>query len=84
MPNVNANDDHKSDSNCAPLSVVIDDGIPNREIQFAMRARPQVSACVLAMGITSGQRVKRSMHVNKCVHPLETGNGPTMHYGFKT
>ena len=45
---------HKADSNWRPRSVVIVDGVPNREIQVLTKARATVSAVMSARGMASG------------------------------
>ena len=70
--------ENSADSNCTPRSVVTVDGTPNEEIQWVMKVRATVSACTSGMGIAVGQRVKRSITVNRYRKPLDGGNGPTM------
>jgi hypothetical protein len=57
--------DHKLDVNCAPLSEVMTDGIPNLCIQPEKRAAAQSAAVTLLRGIASGQRVVRSTIVKR-------------------
>lgn len=52
-------------------------GTPKREIYCVVRVVATVCADMLSMGHASGQRVKRSTHVSKYLHPLEGGSGPT-------
>ena len=54
------------------------EGTPNLATQPATNALATVSAVMSAIGIASGQRVKRSTHVSKYVKPFEGGNGPTI------
>ena len=68
---------HKCDSNWRPRSVVTVEGVPNRVIQVWRNACATVSAVLSSIGIASGQRVNRSMHVNMYTEPFERGNGPT-------
>ena len=56
---------HRPDSNWEPRSVVTVEGTPNRAIQVVAKASATVSAVMLAMGMASGQRVKRSIHVKR-------------------
>jgi len=70
-------EDHKEEVNCAPLSLVMVSGTPNLWIHPWSRADAQSAAVVDDRGIASGQRVVRSMTVNKNVKPEETGKGPT-------
>jgi hypothetical protein len=57
--------DHKLDVNCAPLSEVMTEGIPNLCIQPEKRAAAQSAAVILLSGIASGQRVVRSTIVKR-------------------
>ena len=66
------------DSNCGPLSVVTVDGTPNRAIQPLTNALATDSAVIFMMGMASGQRVKRSMHVSRYEYPFDGGSGPTI------
>ena len=68
---------HRSDSNCAPRSVVIVDGTPKRAIQPVTKACATVGAVMSGRGMASGQRVKRSTQVRRYVNPLDGGSGPT-------
>ena len=73
--------------NCLPLSDVISNGIPNRDIHV-IRALVQSSAVWSFMGMASGHRVYLSidtwivdlsyMIVNKYLFSLDVGRGPTM------
>ena len=54
---------NSEDSNCRPLSVVIDAGSPNAEIHLSMNALATVSAVMSVIGTASGQRVYLSTHV---------------------
>ena len=56
-----------ADSNCRPRSEVIVAGTPKREIQPDNKAEAQDSAVASVIGIASGQRIYRSMHVNRYV-----------------
>ena len=56
---------HNVDSNCFPLSVVMVEGIPTLEIQPFTNVCETDSAVILVNGKASGQRVKRSIQVNK-------------------
>ena len=69
---------HNADSNCAPLSVVITEGIPNREIQPIRNACATVSAVLSLTGMASGHLVNRSTHVSKYRQPCDEGRGPTV------
>ena len=53
-------------------------GTLNHAIQPRRKAWATVSVEVSDSGMTSGQRVKRSTHVSKCVLPFAGGRGPTM------
>jgi hypothetical protein len=64
------------DSNCLPCSVVMVCGQPKRDIQPVGRACDTVSSVISGMGMTSGQRVKRSTAVRQYVNPVEVGRGP--------
>ena len=50
---------------CAPQSVVIIEGMPNRAIQFVTKALATDSAVMVDNGMASGQRVKRSIHMSR-------------------
>ncbi len=52
-------------------------GVPKRDIHDVMNACATVSAVQSAIGVASGQRVKRSTHVRRYVHPRDEGRGPT-------
>ena len=65
------------DINCLPLSDVIPNGIPNRDIHV-IRALVQSSAVWSFMGMASGHHVYLSMIVNKYLFSLHDGRGPTM------
>ena len=65
IPRHLANSLHKAEVNTEPLSEVIFSGRPNLDIQAAMRADAQESEEASIMGTASGQRVERSMMVNK-------------------
>ena len=64
--------------NWEPLSEDMSKGVPKCEIQCLMRARAHSVVEVLLNGMTSGQRVVRSMIVRMCENPSDGGNGPTM------
>ena len=70
--------ENSAGSNCAQRSVATVDGASNEEIQCVTKVRAMVSACISGMGIAVGQRVKRSITVNRYRKPLDGGNGPTM------
>ena len=55
----------RADSNWAPRSVVIVDGMPNREIHPLRNAWAVVLAVMSDIGNASGQRVKWSTQVNR-------------------
>ncbi len=63
-----------ANSNWHPQSVVIVEGVPNRDIHPWTNTRATTSAIMSAMGMASGHLVKRSMHVSKYVYPREDGN----------
>ena len=67
----------RSDSNCAPQSVVIVDGTPKRAIQLETNACATVIAVMLGIGMASGHRVKRSIQVKRYTNPWHEGRGPT-------
>ena len=52
-------------------------GLPKRAIEVAVNFFAMFEADVSRNGIASGQRVKRSTMVNKCVYPFDDGKGPT-------
>jgi hypothetical protein len=54
-------------ANWGPLSEVMSSGMPNREIQPRIIAREHVTAVASDSGMALGQRVNRSMMVNKYV-----------------
>ena len=56
---------NSSDSNCAPLSVVIVIGVPKMVTQFYMKTLATVSAVMSAIGMAIGNLVNRSMHVKR-------------------
>ena len=70
-------DDQTEDVNWAPLSEVILEGTPNREIQPFIRALAQELAVIDFKGIASGHLVDLSTIVNKYENPSEGGSGPT-------
>ena len=78
VPNNCMRCDHRADSNCDPLSVVIVDGTPNLEIQPLTKVLATVSAVILVIGMASGQRVKWSTHVSRYEYPFDDGSGPTI------
>ena len=77
VPSKRVSSCHSCDVNCAPRSVVIVDGTPNRAIQPDKKALATVEAEMSLIGIASDHRVKRSMHVSRYVKPLDGGSGPT-------
>ena len=62
VPNTDINCFHNANS---PLSVVINDGAPNHEIQPEMSALATEVAQISGMGIASGHLVNLSMHVSR-------------------
>ena len=56
----------KAQTRTAVLEVIVA-GTPKREIQPDNKAEAQDSAVASVIGIASGQRVYRSMHVNRYV-----------------
>ena len=66
------------DSNWAPLSVVIEAGVPKRAIHPLKKASATVSARMSTNGMASGQRVNRSTQVSRYLKPSEYGRGPTI------
>ena len=64
VPNSCVSCSHILDSNCRPRSVVMVEGTPKREIHPLINAVATVSAVMSGIGITSGQRVNRSIHVS--------------------
>ena len=59
----------RADSNWTPLSVVMAEGIPFREIQPLRNACAVVLAVLSRNGMASGHRVKQSTHVSKYRQP---------------
>ena len=78
VPNIAVMHLNNSDWNCEPRSVVTVDGAPKVDTQRLIKARATVSAVISGIGIASGQRVNRSMHVRRYLLLLDTGRGPTM------
>ena len=56
---------HGDDSNCCPLSVVMVEGTPKRDIHPLTKAWATVSAVMLEMGMASGQWVNWSTQVSR-------------------
>ena len=78
MPNCDSDWRQVPEVNCAPRSVVTMEGTPKRETQWSRNAWRTVSAVVFASGTASGQRVVRSIIVNKYLNPRSGEKGPTM------
>ena len=57
--------DHSEEVNCVPLSLVIMEGTPKREIQPWNRAETHSAVDIPVKGITSGHRVDLSMQVKR-------------------
>ena len=57
--------DQREEVNCVPLSLVIIDGTPKREIQPWNMAETHSAVEIPVRGIASGQRVDLSMQVNR-------------------
>ena len=52
------------------------EGVPKQEIHVCVNTRATLSAVQSAIGMASGQRVKRSIHVRMYTHLSEGGRGP--------
>ena len=65
IPRRFANSFHRAEENTEPLSEVMFSGRPNLDNHAVMRADAQESEEASVMGTASGQRVERSMMVNR-------------------
>ena len=71
-------DVHSSDVKEEPLSKVMCSGTPNLETHADRKAVAQEAAEQSTKGTALGERVERSMIVNRYLWPSDGGRGPTL------
>ena len=71
MPSIRHSSLKRLDSNWRPWSVVIFAGTPKRAIHVERRAEEAVVASISGIGVASGQREKRSIHVTQYRQPCD-------------
>ena len=69
MPRIEQTSDQTEEVNCAPLSVVMTDGTPKREIHEERSACAQTTAVIEDRGTTSGHLEVLSIMVRTYVNP---------------